>query len=218
MTQVGPRLKRFPPKWPPVRRKKTRQSKNQERASDSIKSDRALVLDFWFTETPSAKWFDSDPSFDAQIRSRFEATWRLGCAGDLSGWENEPNGALALIILFDQFPRNMFRGTAEAFASDAMAQDIAKRAIAQRRDLEAPESIRIFFYMPLMHSEHLGDQEACVRLIKERLGEDHFSYRYALLHKAAVERFGRFPARNAGLGRASSDDEKDFLKHNPSGF
>ena len=88
------------------------------------------VLDFWFKETPSAKWFGSDPAFDAEIRSRFEAAWRLGVAGGLTAWEDEPNGALALIILFDQFPRNMFRGTADAFASDAMARDIAKRAIA----------------------------------------------------------------------------------------
>ena len=176
------------------------------------------VLGFWFSETPSEKWFASDPAFDAQIRSRFEETWRLGCAGGLKDWENQPNGALALIILFDQFPRNMFRGTAEAFASDAIARDIAKRAIAEKRDLEVPDSIRTFFYMPLMHSEHLADQDSCVRFIKERLGEDHFSYRYALLHKAAVERFGRFPARNAALGRASTEPEQDFLKHNPSGF
>ena len=176
------------------------------------------VLDFWFKETPSAKWFASDPSFDAEIRSRFEALWRLGCAGGLAHWENENNGALALVILFDQFPRNMFRGTAEAFASDALAREMAKRAIAQRRDLEVPASIRSFFYLPLTHSEHLADQEACVRLTKERLGEEHFTYRYALSHKAAVERFGRFPARNAALGRTSTGDELAFLKTNPSGF
>jgi uncharacterized protein (DUF924 family) len=176
------------------------------------------VLDFWLKETPSAKWFASDPSFDAEIRSRFEAAWRLGRSGGLTDWEDEPNGALALIILFDQFPRNMFRGTAEAFASDAMARDITKRAIAQRQDLETPASIRSFFYLPLTHSENLADQEACVQLTKERLGEDHSTFPYALRHQAAVERFGRFPARNAALGRASTDEEKDFLKHNPSGF
>jgi uncharacterized protein (DUF924 family) len=176
------------------------------------------VLDFWFKETPSQKWFASDPELDQEIRSRFEATWRLGCAGGLAGWEDEPNGALALIILFDQFPRNMFRGTADAFASDAMARDIAKRAIAQRKDLETPVSIRSFFYLPLMHSEHLADQDACVQLTKERLGEYHFSFRYARMHKSTVERFRRFPARNAALGRASTKEEKDFLKHNPGGF
>ena len=176
------------------------------------------VLDFWFKETPSAKWFASDPAFDAQIRSRFEAAWRKGLAGGLAGWESEPNGALALIVLFDQFPRNMFRGTGEAFASDAMARDIAKRAIAERRDLETPVSIRSFYYLPLTHSENLLDQEACVQLTRERLGEDHFTYPFALRHKAAVERFDRFPARNAALGRASTTDELAFLKTNPSGF
>ena len=176
------------------------------------------VLDFWFKETPTEKWFATDPELDKQIRSRFETLWRKGCAGELDDWENEPNGALALILLFDQFPRNMVRGTGEAFASDAKARDIAKRAIAQRKDLETPASIRSFFYLPLTHSENLADQEACVQLTKERLGEDHATFPYALRHKAAVQRFGRFPARNAALGRASTDEEKDFLKHNPSGF
>ena len=176
------------------------------------------VLDFWFKDTPSAKWFASDPVFDADIRSRFEPTWRRGVAGSLVSWDKEPNGALALIVLFDQFPRNIFRGKAEAFASDAMARDIAKRAIAERRDLETPVSIRSFYYLPLTHSEALADQESAVRLTRERLGEDHFSYPYALKHKAAVERFGRFPARNAALGRASTAEEVAFLKLNPSGF
>ncbi len=176
------------------------------------------VLDFWFKDTPSEKWFSPDPAFDAQIRSRFEEAWRLGCAGKLKDWENEPNGALALIILFDQFPRNMFRGSAQAFASDSLAREVAKRAIAQKRDLEVPATLRSFFYLPLMHSEHLADQDACVQLTKERLGEDHFSYPYALSHKAAIERFGRFPARNKALGRASTDLEQEFLNHNPHGF
>jgi uncharacterized protein (DUF924 family) len=176
------------------------------------------VLDFWFKDTPSEKWFTVDPAFDAQIRTRFEDAWRRGCAGGFRHWEDEPNGALALIILFDQFPRNMFRGQGDAFASDALARDVARRAIGDKRDLEVPESLRSFFYLPLMHSEHLADQEECVQLTKDRLGERHFSYPYALSHKAAVERFGRFPARNKALGRESTVDEQDFLKHNPRGF
>jgi uncharacterized protein (DUF924 family) len=176
------------------------------------------VLDFWFKETPQAKWFATDPALDAEIRSRFESLWRRGVGGDLAHWEQQPNGALALILLFDQFPRNMFRGSAEAFASDAMARDVAKRAIAQKRDLEVPEGIRSFFYLPLTHSEELADQEASVRLTKERLGEKHFSYPYALAHKAAIERFGHFPARNAALGRASTSEELAFLKTNTRGF
>ena len=176
------------------------------------------VLEFWLEKTPSDRWFASDPALDAEIRRRFEPAWRLGCAGRLSHWEHEPNGALALVLLLDQFPRNMFRGTAEAFASDPLAKEIAKRAIAQRRDLEVPASFRLFFYLPLTHSEHLPDQEQCVQLTKERLGEQHFTYPYALAHKQAIERFGRFPARNAALGRTSTPDELAFLKTNPRGF
>jgi len=177
-----------------------------------------VVLDFWLKDTPSSKWFGSDPALDAEIRSRFEALWRAGCAGELDDWENEPNGALALIILFDQFPRNMFRGRAEAFASDPRALDIAKRAIAQKRDLEVPEAFRSFFYMPLTHSEDLADQEDCVRLNRERIGEKSETYRYALMHRAAIARFGRFPARNKALGRPNTDEEQQFLNQNPRGF
>ena len=176
------------------------------------------MLDFWLKDTPSEKWFGSDPALDAEIRSRFETLWRVGCAGELDDWESEPNGALALIILFDQFPRNMFRGNGESFASDARARDIAKRAIAQKRDLEVPETFRSFFYLPFSHSENLSDQEDCVRLTKERLGEQHYSYPYALRHRDAIERFGRFPARNAALGRPSTEQEQDFLNQNPRGF
>jgi uncharacterized protein (DUF924 family) len=120
--------------------------------------------------------------------------------------------------LFDQFPRNMFRGTAEAFATDHLAKEIATRAIAQRRDLEVPAAFRLFFYLPLTHSEHLPDQEECVKLTRERLGEQHYAYPYALAHKETIERFGRFPARNAPLGRTSTPDELAFLKTNPRGF
>jgi len=176
------------------------------------------VLDFWFKDTPSEKWFANDPALDARIRARFEDTWRLGCAGKLEDWENEPNGALALIVLFDQFPRNMFRGSAEAFASDSRAREVAKRAIAEKRDLEVPAAFRSFFYLPLTHSEDIADQEACVQLTRERLGEDHSTYPYTLMHKEAVERFGRFPARNKALGRANTADEQEFLNHNPRGF
>jgi uncharacterized protein (DUF924 family) len=176
------------------------------------------VLDFWLKDTPSEKWFSNDPTLDAQIRARFESTWRIGCAGGLGNWEKEPNGALALVILFDQFPRNMFRGSGEAFASDALAREIAKRAIAQKRDLEVPAAFRSFFYLPLEHSENLADQEASVQLTRERLGEQDVAYRYALMHKAAIERFGRFPARNKALGRTSTPEEQEFLNQNPRGF
>ena len=176
------------------------------------------VLDFWFKDTPPEKWFSNDPVLDAQIRARFEDAWRLGRAGGLKEWEKEPNGALALIVLFDQFPRNMFRGSGEAFASDSLAREVAKRAIAEKRDLEVPAAFRSFFYLPLTHSENIADQQSCVQLTKERLGEDHYTYPYTLMHRAAIERFGRFPARNNALGRASTPEEQEFLNHNPRGF
>ncbi len=176
------------------------------------------ILDFWFKDTPQEGWFVTDPAFDAEIKSRFEKTWHKGRGGALTDWEKYKQGALALIILFDQFPRNMFRGRAEAFATDALAREIAKRAIGRGDDLEAPVFVRSFYYLPLTHSENLADQETCVRLTRERLGESHYSYPYALKHKASVERFGRFPARNAALNRATTPEEAAFLKTNPAGF
>ena len=176
------------------------------------------ILDFWFKETPQSRWFVADPAFDADVRSRFEQVWREGRAGGLADWEDDKQGALALIVLFDQFPRNMFRGTAEAFSTDALARKIAKAAIARGDDLEAPAFMRSFYYLPSTHSEDLADQETCVRLTRDRLGEEHYSYPYALSHKAVIERFGRFPARNQALGRATTREEAEFLKANPVGF
>ena len=176
------------------------------------------ILDFWFKETPPDKWFATDPALDQTIRARFEESWRAARDGAYPDWAETAEGALALIILLDQFPRNMFRGKAEAFASDATARGAAFRALKRGYDLEAPASVRSFFYLPLTHSEALADQERCVRLTQERLGDDHFSYPYALRHRDVLARFGRFPARNAALGRVSSPEETAFLRANPIGF
>jgi uncharacterized protein (DUF924 family) len=176
------------------------------------------VLDFWFKETPPERWFAADPVFDAAVREHFEETWRAGEAGGLQSWNTSMEGALALIVLFDQFPRNMFRGSPEAFATDAVARATAREAIARGFDLEAPARVRSFFYLPLTHSEDLQDQEECVRLTRERLGETDSTYPYAVRHHDAIARFGRFPARNAALGRNSTPDEIEFLKTNPTGF
>jgi len=176
------------------------------------------ILEFWFKETPQSRWFIADPALNAAARSRFEDVWREGRAGGLTDWENDKQGTLALIVLFDQFPRNMFRGTAEAFSTDALARSAAKRAIARGDDLEAPASVRNFYYLPLTHSEDPADQESCVRFTRERLGEQHYSYPYALSHQAVIERFGRFPARNQALGRSTTPEEAEFLKANPAGF
>jgi uncharacterized protein (DUF924 family) len=167
------------------------------------------VLDFWFKDTPSEKRFATDAALDAQIRARFEDTWRLGCAGGLKDWENEPNGALALIVLFDQFPRNMFRGQARTYATDAAARAVADRALRRCFDRQVPQIERQFFYLPFMHSEDGADQERCLELARG-YGDDEFT-RYAEQHAGIVRRFGRFPHRNAALGQISSPEEQAFL-------
>jgi uncharacterized protein (DUF924 family) len=176
------------------------------------------ILDFWFKETAPKRWFVADPDFDAAIRARFEESWRAGREGAFQSWRESKDGSLALVILFDQFPRNMFRGRAEAFATDAMARAVAREAVARGFDLEVPEGVRSFFYLPFAHSEDIADQEHCVRLTRERLGETHFSYPYALKHRDAISRFGRFPARNAALQRPNTPEEEMFLQANPIGF
>jgi uncharacterized protein (DUF924 family) len=176
------------------------------------------IYDFWFRETPSERWFKPDPAFDETVRERFAETWRRGLDGELEEWEATPDGALALTVLLDQFPRNMFRGTKHAFASDDRASEAAKRAIARNFDLAMPEAVRFFFYLPLMHAENLADQDECVRLTKERLGEAHFSMPFALSHREAIRRFGRFPGRNRALSRETTAEEEEFLSKNPAGF
>jgi uncharacterized protein (DUF924 family) len=176
------------------------------------------ILDFWFKETPPERWFIADPAFDALIRERFEETWRSACVGGMQSWGESMERALALVLLFDQFPRNMFRGSAEAFASDTLAREVARAALKRGFDLEAPAGARSFFYLPLMHSEDSADQELCLRLTRERLGEAHFSYPYAVRHLNTVGRFGRFPARNTALDRPCTPEETQFLIENPAGF
>jgi uncharacterized protein (DUF924 family) len=173
------------------------------------------VLDFWFKETPPAKWFASDPAFDAEIRRRFEAAWRLGCSGKLAHWEHEKSGALALILLFDQFPRNMFRGHADQFSTDHLALVIAKQAVDLSFDDQLQPEERNFLYMPFMHSEALADQKRSVQLFTA-LGDDN-QLGFARKHHDVIERFGRFPHRNRMLGRESTPQEVEFLKTH-SGF
>ena len=176
------------------------------------------ILDFWFKEIPSECWFRIDPAVDAMICERFGETWQAAHAGALRDWMESKDGALAYVVLMDQFPRNMFRGSANAYATDSRAREANRHAIARGFDLELPSAAKNFLYMPLMHSEALTDQEDCVRLTRERLGETHFSYPFAVRHRNAIARFGRFPARNTALGRQSSEEEIEFLDQNPNGF
>jgi uncharacterized protein (DUF924 family) len=173
------------------------------------------ILHFWADEVGKARWFQSDPQLDSEIGQRFGATYALARDGRLAACEETPDGALALLLLLDQFPRNMFRGEANAFATDAHARAIADRAIVRGFDLQVREDLRAFFYLPFMHSEHLPDQERCVALVMERLGQGSQQYPYALLHRHVIAKFGRFPGRNVALGRDSAPEEIEFLNMEP---
>ncbi|MCU4651759.1 DUF924 domain-containing protein [Roseibacterium sp. SDUM158016] len=168
------------------------------------------VLDFWLGAGPEA-WYRQDDAFDAVIRDRFGALWEEGAGGGLDEkWATNPQGALALIVLLDQFPRNMFRGDPRAFASDDRALSTACYAIDRGWDLRIDPPERQFFYMPFMHSERLTDQDHCVRLMAERMaGTDNLLH--ARAHREIIRRFSRFPYRNEALGRKTSEAERAFL-------
>ncbi|NWG24843.1 MAG: DUF924 family protein [Pseudorhodoplanes sp.] len=167
------------------------------------------IVAFWREAGPD-KWFERDDGFDAAIRERFLETHEAAASGALAAWEGNAEGALALLILLDQFPRNMFRGTPRAFATDARARAIADRAIAQGFDTAVAPQMRSFFYLPFMHSEKLADQERCVALY--RAAGDQDGLKYADEHADIIRRFGRFPHRNVILGRTSTPEEKAFLE------
>ena len=167
------------------------------------------VLAFWRAAGPD-KWFEKNETFDRAIRLNFLSTYETAAAGRLRHWEQSPEDALALLIVLDQFPRNMFRASARAFAADALARDIANRAIANGFDLRVDHDLRVFFYLPLMHSERLDDQERCVDLCRA-LGNEN-NLKYAELHANIIRRFGRFPHRNPVLGRDTTPEEKAYLE------
>ncbi len=168
------------------------------------------VLAFWLDEVGPVGWYEGGEALDATCRARFLETWERGFAGELDGWTCAPRSALGLIILLDQLPRNMFRGDARSFASDAKALAVTKGAIERGFDEKIEEPGRWFFYLPLMHSESVGDQERAVRLFALR-SEDKEQLKHARAHRAVIRRFGRFPYRNAALGRTTTPAETEFL-------
>jgi uncharacterized protein (DUF924 family) len=167
----------------------------------------ADVVDFWRAAGPP-RWFSKDPAFDAGFRDRFLGLHEQAAAGQLDGWAASADGALALLILLDQFPRNAFRDTARMYATDALAGRIARAALDRGLDLQVPQDLRNFMYLPLMHSEDPQDHVLCVAKTAT-LGED--TQRFALHHQDIIRRFGRFPHRNAVLGRASTPEEQEFM-------
>ena len=170
------------------------------------------VLEFWLDEVGEAAWYNPSAGLDDQIRERFEPVWQAAREGTCGLWLTYPSGLLAYIILLDQLPRNMFRNAPEAFATDHAALAAAKVAIERKWDMRIDEPARQFFYLPLMHSENLCDQDRCVRLMLERLpltGESNLLH--ARAHREVIRLFGRFPDRNTARGRASTRNEQDYI-------
>ena len=174
------------------------------------------VLDFWLASRE--RWFDKDADFDTEIRRSFEGAHKEALAGRLDGWQDTAESALALVILLDQFPRNMYRDTPRAFTADAKAREVAKTAIRRGFDMAmSDQAHRMLFYLPLEHSEDAADQRRCVALVRERCPGTEF-LRYAVAHREVIDRFGRFPHRNAILGRRNTPEEEDSLKDPDAGF
>lgn len=166
------------------------------------------MLEFWRDAGPK-KWFAKDDGFDAACVLRFEALWEAGAAGWLAAWEERADSALALVLLLDQMPRNMFRNTPKVYASDPQARGVASRAIARGFDRAIGEELRPFLYLPFSHSEDLADQDRALKLYEGL--DDAEQLKWARRHHGIVARFGRFPHRNAVLGRASTPEEIAWL-------
>jgi uncharacterized protein (DUF924 family) len=171
------------------------------------------VLKFWLDECSPDMWYVQSADLDARIVERFHEAWEGAKEGRYSLWLTYPNGTLAYIILTDQFSRNMFRDNFGAFSTDRIARAAAKQAIGKGWDLRIDEPARQFFYMPLMHSENLTDQDRCVRLVCERMPETGAeTLLHARAHREVIRQFGRFPTRNAALGRDTTAAEAKFLE------
>ena len=166
------------------------------------------ILAFW-REAGHERWYTRDVAFDAVIRSQFLGLWQKAAAGELSSWETSDDGALALVIVLDQFPRNMFRDDIRAYSSDALAREVASRAIDRGAGLRVDAALLEFLHMPFMHSELLADQLRCVDLFRNAGNAE--SLKYAEDHAAIIRRFGRFPHRNRVLERITTPEEQAFL-------
>jgi len=170
------------------------------------------VLEFWLDRVGPEGWYASDAALDLEIRERFMPLWESARDGGLSLWLTHPSGALAYLIVTDQLSRNMFRDSATAFALDPVALAVAKRAICKGWDLRIDEPARQFFYLPLMHSENLSDQDRCIRLMVERMPVTGASnLLHAQAHREVIRQFGRFPYRNAALSRLSTRNEQAYV-------
>ena len=165
------------------------------------------VVAFWREAGPSM-WFAKDPTFDSKFRQRFATLYEAAARGELGDWLKTPEGALALVLLLDQYPRNSFRGTPRMYATDAMARAVTAAAIAAGHDRAVDDALAVFFYLPYAHSENMADQDRSVELVR-RLGQPNLSH--AEGHRDIIRRFGRFPHRNPILGRAMRPEEQKYL-------
>ena len=168
------------------------------------------IINFWFDEEVKERWFNSNDAFDDRLRTLFEITYQSGVTGELDAWQETPEGALALVILFDQFPLNMYRGDIKSFETEALSREIASRAIGKEFDAEMSPMQKAFLYLPFMHSENIEDQQTGVNLFKAAGLSDNL--RFAKHHQNIIKQFGRFPHRNKILGRENTADEERYLK------
>ena len=209
-------------------RAKSKRTVTSNHASESQRTglQAERILNFWLAPDQDAeddlhlwkRWFGIDSEFDKRCKALFLKSYTDAAFGRLDGWRKTPRSCLALVLLLDQFPRNMFRGTARAFATDAKARELSRYAIASGFDRELPQIMRYFFYLPFEHSEHLSDQMESVRLAGA-LSDEYGEYaegtlirRSAVSHLETIRDFGRFPGRNKALGRRSTKEEIEFLK------
>lgn len=187
------------------------QPRNSAQAEPVEGPSAKAVIAFW-REAGPLRWFAKDLAFDAEITARFAAAHHAAARGELADWAGSWEGALALLLLLDQFPRNIWRGSAHSFATDTLALSIAKAAILAGHDKAAPAELRVFFYLPLEHSETLADQDRCVALSQTLDAESGTEWaKWAEMHRDIIARFARFPHRNAMLGRESTAEELAFL-------
>lgn len=170
------------------------------------------VLEFWLDQCKPSDWYAVSEELDNAIRNEFLADWKEIMTGGKAMWLTYPSGALAYIIVADQFSRNMFRGSPDSFASDRLARTVAKMAIDRKWDMRISAPARQFFYMPLCHSENLNDQDRSVRLFKSRMNYSEAEMVHACAHREQIREFGRFPGRNEGLGRTTTQAEQTFLQ------
>lgn len=176
-----------------------------------MRDSQAVILTFWFEEATPQQWFQSNPDFDALITDRFLKDYELAVTGLYDAWQDKAEAALALCILLDQFPRNMFRGTPRAFQSDSKALAVARHTVGKHLDKVLPVLRRRFLYLPFEHAEDLACQEESVRLFEAIRKDDPLGYDYALRHRDVIAKFGRFPHRNAILGRDTTPEEAAYL-------